>query len=473
MAVTAIDTDQPARPTAYRAVWRWHFYAGLFTAPLLIILTLTGALYLFDREFDGWWNREIQTMAVADATLPLAAQEAAVKRAMPNARIGRVRLPHGSGEASVWNVRLPDGAMRDVYLDPYRGRITGTVEPATQPMNIVRDLHGKLMAGQAGSYVVELVACWTLVMLATGVWLWWPRRWKLRGVIVPRLTARGRRFWRDLHAIPATANAMLVALLVLTGLPWSAFWGHQFARVGESVPFIAPSPNFKAPPKLAGDTEADAHAMHDPDAAKLPWTIRQTAPPHSSGHHHGMGHTVGIADIEALLPLLDRARFGEGVRIFYPSNSASVFTISYVPDKAEGQRTIYVDPGNGRIIGNIGWENYSPIAKVVEWGVETHMGREYGLANQLASLAVCLALIGGVVAGIILWWHRRPNGQLAAPALQPSDRLPRPVVAMIVSMAILFPLVGASLLILFAARYPAMRRPAKQLEALAAGSPET
>ena len=38
-----------------------------------------------------------------------------------------------------------------------------------------------LLAGEIGSHVVELIACWTLVMLATGVWLWWPRRWKLRG----------------------------------------------------------------------------------------------------------------------------------------------------------------------------------------------------------------------------------------------------------------------------------------------------
>jgi len=449
MAVTAIDNDPPARPTAYRAVWRWHFYAGLFTAPLLIILTLTGALYLFDREVDGWWNRKIQTIVIVGTPLPLAAQEAAVKRALPDARIGRVRLPRGPGEASVWSVRRSDGAMRDVYLDPYRGRVTGTVDPAMQPTNIIRDLHGNLMAGEAGSYVVELVACWTLVMLATGVWLWWPRRWKLKGVFLPRLTTTGRRFWRDLHAIPATANALLVALLVLTGLPWSAFWGQQFARIGESVPFIAPSPNFKAAPRLVGDKATDAHAMHDPDAAKLPWTIRQTTPPHGSGGHH----QIGITDIERLLPLLDRERFGEGVRIFYPTDPTSVFTISYVPDKAEGQRTIYVDPASGRIIGNIGWENYSPIAKAVEWGVELHVGRQYGVVNQLANLAVCLALIGGVVAGIVLWWRRRPKGELAVPALHPTDRLPPIVIGMIATMAILFPLVGASLLIVLGFQY--------------------
>lgn len=437
---------------AYRSVWRWHFYAGLFSAPLLIVLTLTGAIYLFDREIDGWWNRDMQTVAASGTMLPLAAQEAAVLRAFPDAVIGRVRLPHNAGEAAVWNVRLPGGTAQDVYLDPYRGIVTGAADPALQPTVIVRDLHGNLMGGEIGSHIVELVACWTLVMLATGVWLWWPRRWKLRGVVVPRLSATGRRFWRDLHAIPATVNALLVALLVLTGLPWSAFWGQQFARIGESVPFVAPSPNFKAPPTVVPGAAADEHAMHDPDAAKLPWTIRQMPMPHGSG-----GHGVGIAEIEQLLPRLHRERFGGGVRIFYPTKPGGVFTISYVPDKAAGQRTIHVDPGTGVILDDIGWENYSPVAKAVEWGVSLHVGREYGLANQLANLAVCLVLVGSVVAGIVLWWRRRPEGELAAPITHADDRLPPVVVGMIAALAVLFPLVGASLLLVLGGRWLSRR----------------
>ena len=46
----------------YRTIWRWHFYAALWTAPLLIVLTLTGVIYLFDRELDGWcWVGRLPT----------------------------------------------------------------------------------------------------------------------------------------------------------------------------------------------------------------------------------------------------------------------------------------------------------------------------------------------------------------------------------------------------------------------------
>ncbi len=446
------NAAEPIRPQGYRTVWRWHFYAALWTAPLLIVLTLSGAIYLFDREIDAAWNRSLQTVAPAPelAPLPLARQEAIVKAAQPGASVLRVRLPFKADEAVIWTVRRADGAAQDMFLDARRGRITGTADPALQPTNLVRKVHGTLLAGEIGSHVVELVACWTLVMMATGVWLWWPRTWKARGVFVPRIAAGGRRMWRDLHAIPSIFLAVFVILLVMTGLPWSAFWGAQFAKLGEAVPFIAPSPNFHGPPEVDGKPAGDPHAMHKmmampPADPKLPWTIRHSPVPQGSLSGSGMG-PVGIARIEALLPLLDRAHFGEGVRIIYPQGPKGVFTVSYVPDKAEGQRTLYVDPGTGRVLGNVGWADYSPVAKAVEWGVMTHMGRQYGLANQLANLAVCLMLVGSVSAGLVLWWRRRPQGELGAPVLQTGDRMPVGVKALLAVLAVLFPLVGATML---------------------------
>lgn len=448
MASAAYDQHDTPAPRGYRAVWRWHFFAALWSAPVLLILTLTGAIYLFDREFDAWWNRDMQSVRAQGEMLPLAQQEAAVRAAHPGATVRRVRLPHHAGEASVWHVNDPDGTGRDIYVDPYRARVTGEADPARQPMNIVRDLHGTLMAGEVGSHVVELVACWTLVMMATGIWLWWPRRWKLRGVVVPRVAAGGRRRWRDLHAIPSVFNAMFVILLVLTGLPWSAFWGAQFARIGEVVPFVAASPNFKAPPKREGAPERDAHAQHrqhkaappDPDRAKIPWAIQHSPQPTGSG-----AGGVGISDIEPLLARLDMDRHGGGVRIFYPWDARGVFIISYVPDKAEGQRTIHIDPGTGRIMGDIGWRDYSPVAKAVEWGVMTHMGRQYGLVNQVVCLISCLVLVGSVVAGLILWWRRRPPGTLGAPTCARGEKMPAGIRGMIVALAILFPLVALSM----------------------------
>lgn len=47
MSTTTTHSLSSARGTAasgYRTLWRWHFYAGLFVMPFLIVLAITGTL---------------------------------------------------------------------------------------------------------------------------------------------------------------------------------------------------------------------------------------------------------------------------------------------------------------------------------------------------------------------------------------------------------------------------------------------
>ena len=446
MGVQTMEMTRGTRAASYRAVWRWHFYAGLIVAPVLAVLAITGGIYLFDREIDAWWNRDLLVVEPAGDPLPLAAQQAAVAAAWPQEMIAVLRLPRAPTEATRWRVSLPDGEMREVFVDPYAARITGAVNPAWQPMEIIRRLHGTLLAGEIGSHVVELVACWTLVMFLTGMFLWWPKHWHWWN-LVPRRGMSGRVFWREWHAIPSLFNATLVIFLVLSGLPWSVFWGKHFAQLGEWLPFVRASPNFSAPPQrqAVGDATSATpdHALHDGTAARLPWTVRHIEMPIGSG-----GRSFGIADIEPMLRELPRDRFGPGVRVFYPVGESGVFMISYVPDMAQGQRTIYIDPGSGKVLGNIGWANYSPAAKAVEWGVMTHMGTQFGRPNQLIGALVCSVLTATVFAGVMLWWQRRPLQKAAKPKLAPGDRLPGFMRNALVTLGIVFPLLGASMLVM-------------------------
>ena len=432
------------RATPHRAVWRWHFYAGLFSAPVLIVLAITGALYLFDWEIDGLLHHRLLRVEVQGTATTLAQQEAAVLAAFPGGGIASMSPPRAADLASRWTLRLPDGTRREVFVNPHTARVQGDADPDWYLLNIARDLHGNLLTGNMGSHVVELVACWTLVMLLTGLYLWWPKSWRL-AAFVPRSGETGRAFWRDWHAIPAMFNALLVAFLVLTGMPWSAFWGTQLAKLGESLPLIAPSPNFTAGPPAS--------------ITGLPWTIQHHATP--AGTHVS---SASVGTVEPTLAQLDIAAHGPGLKVSYPAEPGGVFIASYVPAKAQGQRTLYLDPGDARVLGDLDWSDYSPAAKAIEWGVMTHMGRQYGLANQLAGLAACLTLIGTTIAGLVLWWKRRPAGRLAAPEIKAGDRLPRFIVALLVAMGLLFPLLGCTLLLAaaidrYAARFSGFGRP--------------
>ena len=68
----------------YRAIWRWHFYAGLFVVPFILLLALTGAIYLFKPQLDAWQERDWRGLPVAGAVTPDAQLKAALA-AVPGA----------------------------------------------------------------------------------------------------------------------------------------------------------------------------------------------------------------------------------------------------------------------------------------------------------------------------------------------------------------------------------------------------
>ena len=93
-------------------------------------------------------------------------------------------------------------------------------------------LHGELLIGKYGSWIVELAASWAVIMVLTGLFLWWPRGVKgLGGVLYPRLCQGGRTFWKDIHAVTGIYVSFFALFLLLTGLPWAKGWGGYLKAI--------------------------------------------------------------------------------------------------------------------------------------------------------------------------------------------------------------------------------------------------
>ncbi|WP_174297683.1 PepSY-associated TM helix domain-containing protein, partial [Sphingomonas bacterium] len=220
------------RPASfYNTVWRWHFYAGMICVPFVIWLALTGSIYLWRPQIEAWLERPYDHLATAGPVASPDAEVAAALRAAPGSTLHRYALPQAPDQA----VRIlvgRGGVDTRVYVDPRSLAVLGTATESRRPMQVISRLHGELLAGAMGSYLVEIAACWTIVMLLTGLYLWWPRgRRGLAGVLYPRLGARGRLFWRDVHATAGIWVSLAALGLVLTGLPWAQGWGSYLVAV--------------------------------------------------------------------------------------------------------------------------------------------------------------------------------------------------------------------------------------------------
>ena len=65
-------------PSFYNLAWRWHFYAGLFVIPFMILLSLTGIVYLFKPQLDQLMYPEL--LSVQPAGTPLSADQTVKER---------------------------------------------------------------------------------------------------------------------------------------------------------------------------------------------------------------------------------------------------------------------------------------------------------------------------------------------------------------------------------------------------------
>src|SRR3546814_14125928 len=78
--------SDPHRVPLYRMIWRWHFYAGLFVLPFILVLSVTGAAYLFKPQLDRWEERTWRGLP-AEVRVSPDAQLASTLAATPGGRL--------------------------------------------------------------------------------------------------------------------------------------------------------------------------------------------------------------------------------------------------------------------------------------------------------------------------------------------------------------------------------------------------
>ncbi|WP_421210508.1 PepSY-associated TM helix domain-containing protein [Aeromonas enteropelogenes] len=435
----------------YQRIWRWHFYAGLFVAPFLILLSLTGIIYLFKPQLDNLMYPEL--MKVTPTAQTLSADELLTRAmaTMPDASL-RKYLPPASPDASAQLIVMQQGQELTLFMDPASGNLLGTMDNKWNLQAVARALHADLLLGTTGDRLIELAAGWGLVLLISGLYLWWPRKGPgMGGILWPRMHQRGRLWWRDLHAVIGFWGAGFLLLLLLSGMTWTGFWGDQFANVWNRFPAVMWNQVPKSAPL--------ARSLNQAHEQTVPWAVKNTPMPDSrmaeEGHDHGaMDHGSthdGVVMASRRIPLqqvveIARERgVSPGYSITPPAEDRGVFTIALFADDPRNDATLHIDQYSGKVLADVRWQDYGPVAKTVETGVMLHMGKLYGWPHQLAMLLICLMVLASAVSGLWIWWCRRPQGRLAAPPLPASLPPMRGAIALLILLGICFPLVGASM----------------------------
>ncbi|TPG18558.1 PepSY domain-containing protein [Sphingomonas koreensis] len=429
----------------YNAVWRWHFYAGLFCIPFVIWLALTGSIYLWKPQIEAWLDRPYQHLAVTGPAAPADAQVAAALAAVPGSRLHKYVLP-ASSDGAVDILVTRQGADKRVYLDPASLKVLHVVTEEKRPMRLIFHLHGELLAGAFGSYMVEIAACWAIVMLLTGLYLWWPRgRRGLAGVLYPRLRGGKRLFWRDIHAVAGIWVTGAALGLILTGLPWAKAWGGYLTEIryvtGATGGPIDWTVGGKTPKTDAMLGDHEGHQM-----AGMTMAGPATSTPIRPGE---LARVIATVRPLAVVP---------PVLITPPARAGAPWSITSDAGDRPLRADLKIDGETGRVVSRVDFAQRHWIDRLVGYGIALHEGAFFGLANQLLGTLTALLLVALSVSGAVLWWRRRPVGLLGAPIPLTRPRFGGALIATIVALGLYLPMFGITLIAMLAVERLVLRR---------------
>lgn len=492
MAITDAPpaSPAPAEPptggtsrTLYRAVWRWHFYAGLFAIPIIVLLSVTGMIYLFKPQLNQIMYGDYMNVKPAAQAAPYDQQRAAVLDRYPGASVEALHTPDNPGKATQFEITTAEGSTRAVWVNPYTAQVTGS-KGQNNILQISKELHGTLVTGdfltdKVGTYgdaYIEIVAGWTIVMLVTGVYLWWPRGTRTgfrQAFTVRRREKNERLFWRDLHAVTGVLFAFFIFAFMVTGLVWTGVWGAKFSTQAAKVDGYsygyygeadAPStfrealPNGASPwlfgnlPTTSGSQVAVSAGPQVGTAAndggRLSWAPGTQAP--LDAVIHSAQQEMGPGSLYVIPPAADDPKASFFAGKWYDTDGK----VNRSPTDLGGT---YLDQYTGQVITTVGFGDATTTAQTIEWGIALHEGRAWGLWSQLIALAGTLSLLLSVASSLVMWRKRRPKG-IGSPRKEPNRRIGFGILAVIAGLGLLFPLLGLSMVIILVLEYFVLRR---------------
>jgi uncharacterized iron-regulated membrane protein len=436
------------RPNAgfFRAFWRWHFYASFLVTPVLLILAVTGLIYLFRFQLEPLINADLMRVDVPPNTIaqPYAAQQTAVENAFPDATLLSMTEPSGDGRSTVFSIVMPGGSPRDVFVNPFGAEVLGSLNPDNTLSGTAVRLHANLMAGTWGGYVIELAACWAVVMAITGYFLFFRGRAARRRR--RQAEAPGGRL-RSTHALLGSVLGVGLLGLLVTGLPWTDFWGakvQQIATSAGSSMWSIDSGAVSDPTSRLDESLPHSHAQN------VPWALGATEVPGADS----AGGEQPVANVDTAVAVADREGLRHPMTVALPGDERGVYSvIGYAFDDPSDERTLHVDRFDGEVVSTYGYSDYPVLAKVVAQGIGLHEGRSLGLASFWAAALFCLAVVFMCIAGPLMWWRRRPKrGSKSAPSVgAPRGRMPikdTPALAVaLIALGVFLPIFGLSLVL--------------------------
>ncbi|MEM8506876.1 MAG: PepSY-associated TM helix domain-containing protein [Bacteroidota bacterium] len=372
-----------------KIIGKLHLWLGLFSGLVVFVLGITGCIWAFEEEIKAWVYADKLKVEVPTEGEPLALGRhlQSVQQALgANHPIQRITVENAPGKSIVFRSFSPVNEASGiwywneiqhnywVYVNPYTAEILKKEDQTFEFFTFTFWLHWSLLLKtDIGQPIVGSATFIFIIMLVTGLVLWWPKnkaariqRFRIRW----KPTTRWKRKNYDLHNILGFYSMFLTVFIALTGLMWAFTWfsdGVQWlANGGESLER-----------EQLRVTSIEA-SLRYPNPLDMVYETLQLDHPNAKTYYIN-------------LPMATKGTIGSYVD--YKDNSKDIY--------------LHFDQYSGeRLHSSIKWEDKTNGEKIQAYNYDIHTGAIGGLLGKTVAFFVSLFSASLPITGFFIWYGR-------------------------------------------------------------------
>jgi len=348
-----------------------HLWLGLVTGIIVFIISITGFIYIFEEEIRNFSQKDYLTVPVQQQ--PRADLGTIVEnfQTVSKEKLGTIKL---SPQQANSTVQVITAKRKTFYFDPY----TAKVVQATKAdwLNTVLELHTSLLLGEIGKTIQKWSVVIFIIMLVTGLILWFPAR---SGLIKQSLSikwgASVKRVNFDLHQVLGFYASIFLMVIALSGTYFA------FSGVKKTVAFVTGS-------KLQEGVKNNSSIS----------LVYATAPQrYNSIYNQVSKYITGAQSVTFSVRKTKELR----VRMIYPYQFS------------RKQNTFFFDEATGELLRSKLYQNNTAADWYESTNYDLHTGRLFGYFSKFLWCLVSLIGASLPVTGFVIWWKkkRKPRRQ--------------------------------------------------------------
>ncbi|CDD47211.1 putative uncharacterized protein [Bacteroides sp. CAG:875] len=361
-----------------------HRWISIPLGIILSVICFSGATLVFEKEITQWLNPHIYKVSIPEkGTALLTPSEliACLKTQVADS-LRLSALQYGGAADEPVMVTFQNVSRKSLSVNPYTGEVNGWT-PSYPFFQTMRKLHRWLLnpplqkgTYSAGKVIVGISTLLMVVILVSGLVIWWPRSRKaLCNRLQVSCTKGWRRFWYDSHVALGFYSTLFLLVMALTGLTWSFGWYRSFAYgLFGATPSSSASPHHHGTPQEAPSTRAKGKNKTNIDYKVWDEAFQKV-----------------------------QAQYSGYASLRIEKNKIQVNQSRYL----RRTDTVEFNPANGEPTRIIPSTETPRSQKLRSWFYAFHTGSWGGIYTKV--LYFLAAFIGGVLplSGYYLWWKKR------------------------------------------------------------------